>query len=53
MIKSGRIRRVGHVTCIERRNTLVSLKGRDHSEDLGVDGRIILLWVLEKQVWGV
>jgi hypothetical protein len=24
------------------------LKGRHHSEDLGVDGRIILQWILEK-----
>jgi hypothetical protein len=24
------------------------LKGRDHSEDLGVDGRIILDWILGK-----
>jgi hypothetical protein len=23
-----------------------SLKGRDHSGDLGVDGRIILIWIL-------
>jgi hypothetical protein len=22
------------------------LKGRDHSEDLGVDGRIVLEWIL-------
>jgi hypothetical protein len=25
---------------------LESLKGRDHSEDLGVDERIILKWIL-------
>jgi hypothetical protein len=25
-----------------------NLKGRDHSEDLGVDGRIILEWILGK-----
>jgi hypothetical protein len=26
-----------------------SLKGRDHSEDLSVDGRIILKWVLGRE----
>jgi hypothetical protein len=26
-----------------------NLKGRDHSEDLGVGGRIILEWILWKQ----
>jgi hypothetical protein len=26
----------------------VNLKGRDHAEDLGVDGRIILEWILRK-----
>jgi hypothetical protein len=33
---------------------LEKLKGRDHSEDLGVDGRIILEWILGKyngRVW--
>jgi hypothetical protein len=31
-----------------------NFKGRDHSEDLGVDGRIILEWISGKQdrkVW--
>jgi hypothetical protein len=26
-----------------------NLKGRDHSEDLGVDREIILEWILEKK----
>jgi len=33
---------------------LENLKGRDHSEDLGVDGRVILEWISEKyggKVW--
>jgi hypothetical protein len=35
---------------------LENLKGRDHSEDLGVDKMIILEWILEKlfgRVWTV
>jgi hypothetical protein len=33
-----------------------NLKGRDHSEDLGVSGKIILKWILSKygeKVWTV
>jgi hypothetical protein len=30
-----------------------SMKGRDYSEDLGVDWRIILKWILEKYGWKV
>jgi hypothetical protein len=45
VIKS-RIRWAGHVACIEIRSE--NLKGRDHSEDLGVDGRIILQLFLKK-----
>jgi hypothetical protein len=32
----------------------VDFKGRDHSDDVGVDGRIILEWIIGKQdgkVW--
>jgi len=27
---------------------LENMKGKDHSEDLGIDGRIILIWTLTK-----
>jgi len=33
-----------------------TLQGRDHSENLGVDGRIILKWILRKygrKLWTV
>jgi hypothetical protein len=32
---------------------LESLKGRDHSEDLDVDGKIILKWILGKSGLGM
>jgi hypothetical protein len=53
MIKSTRMRRVGHVECMRKvkngyKISVENLKGRDHLEDLGVDGRIILDWILEK-----
>jgi len=28
---------------------LENLKGRDHSKDLGIDGKIILDWILGKE----
>jgi len=30
-----------------------NMKGRDHAEDLGADGRIILEWILGKIGWEV
>jgi hypothetical protein len=32
---------------------LKRLRGRDHTEDLGLDGRIALKWILQKQDWRV
>jgi hypothetical protein len=32
---------------------LIRVKGRGNSEDLGVDGKIILKWILRKQDAGV
>jgi hypothetical protein len=32
---------------------LESLKGRDYFEDVGVDGWIILKWILGKECWKV
>jgi len=54
VIKSKRMRCIGHVACIgEIRNVYKifwseNLKGRDHSEDLGTDYKIILEWILWK-----
>jgi hypothetical protein len=54
VIKSRRMRWVGNVGSMgEMRNVYktlaVNLKKRGHLEYLGVDGRIILEWVLGKQ----
>jgi hypothetical protein len=35
---------------------LENLRGRDHTEDISIDGRIILKWILKKwdvRVWAV
>jgi hypothetical protein len=49
-IKSKRMRWVGHAEWMEEmKNTkfwLENLKGRDRFEDLCIDGRIILEWIL-------
>jgi hypothetical protein len=52
VIKLRRMRGVGHVARIKGMHTkflLENLKGRDHSKDLGVDGKILLEWNLEKE----
>jgi hypothetical protein len=53
VIKSRRMRLAGHVGCMGTMrnacNILVGkLKGRNHLEVLGVDGKIILEWLLGK-----
>jgi hypothetical protein len=53
VIKSRKIRWTGHVACKgELRNSYSILvrkpEGKDHLEDLGVDGEIILEWISEK-----
>jgi hypothetical protein len=46
----GFFERAGHVTRIEHEKFwLENLKGIDHTEDVGVDGRIILEWILHRQ----
>jgi hypothetical protein len=52
VIKARRMRWAGHVAgmgerCIQRFGW-EALKGEDHWEDLGVDGRITLRWILGK-----
>jgi hypothetical protein len=53
MNKSRRMKWVGLVAHMgEIRNTifwLENLKGRDHLEDLSINGKIKLEWILEKQ----
>ena len=55
VIKLRRVRWVGHIACVgESRGVyrvLVGyLRGREHLGDPGIDGRIILRWILKK--WG-
>jgi hypothetical protein len=42
VVKSSRVRGAGHVACMgEMKIRSEDLKGRDHLEDLDIDGRII------------
>jgi hypothetical protein len=54
VIKSRRMKWAGHAACTgDRRNAykilVGNLKGRDHLEYLGVDGKIILEQILAKR----
>jgi hypothetical protein len=40
----------GHAKASGRRETRKSLKKRDHSEDLSVDGKVTLKLILRKEV---
>jgi len=56
VIQSRRMRRAGHVARMGRRQAYTgfwwrNLRERDHLEDPGVDGRIILRWIFRK--WDV
>jgi len=56
VIKSKMMGLVGHVVYKSVEKCILNigqknLKGRDHSENLSVDGRIILEWILEKENW--
>jgi hypothetical protein len=52
MVKSRRMRWMGHVAQIGDRSVAYrvlvgDLRDRDHLEDLDIDGRIILKWILK------
>jgi hypothetical protein len=47
VIKPRRIRWAANVARMGRRKVRI-LNGRDHPEDLGVEGKIILQWILGK-----
>jgi hypothetical protein len=53
MVKSKRMRWVGHVTPMARRDVYMgvwwrNLRERDHLEDHGIDVKIILRWIFRK-----
>jgi hypothetical protein len=52
VIKSGTMSWVGHAARMGKMSLLESLNGRDHSEDLGLRGRIILKRIFGKRVCG-
>jgi hypothetical protein len=55
VIKSRMMKFMGHVECMEETqhayNTAVGkLGGRDQLDDLGVDGRMMLIWILKDRI---
>jgi hypothetical protein len=53
VIESKRMRRAGHIARLGRRGMHIGFrwenqKERDHYEDLGIGGRIMLSWILER-----
>jgi hypothetical protein len=58
IIRHVKSRWVGHVACMERREMCrkfwwESPKERDHSEDQGVGGKMVLEWTLGRLAWGL
>jgi hypothetical protein len=58
VITSGRMRRAGNVARMGRRRVYIgfwweNLRERNHLEDTGVDGRIILKWIFRRWVGGM
>jgi len=58
VIKSKRMRWAGYVVRMGRREAYTgfwwgNLRGRDHLEDLGLDGKIILEWIFRNWDMGV
>jgi hypothetical protein len=54
VIISRRMRWAGHVARMGEERVLVGKpEGRDHWEDPGVDGRVILRWIFRKRDVGV